>query len=87
LGAVSMELLYDPPGHERLPINDDEIIDRAVAVQVLAGRPVTLLTYDTGMSTRGRNAGLKTIRLQEELGEEPARDQQGQGSGGRGGGV
>ncbi|MDQ3578647.1 MAG: PIN domain-containing protein [Actinomycetota bacterium] len=29
-GAVTLELLFDPPGHERLPINDDEIIDRAL---------------------------------------------------------
>ncbi|WP_234355954.1 PIN domain-containing protein, partial [Kitasatospora aureofaciens] len=51
-GKVTVEILFDPPGHERLPINDDEIIDRAVAIQPLAGRPVHLLTYDTGQSMR-----------------------------------
>lgn len=70
-GEVTMELLLDPPGHVRLPINDDEIVDRAVAVQTLAGREVTLVTYDTGMSTRARSAGLRAVKLAEDIGEEP----------------
>ena len=53
-----MELLFDPSGHVRLPRADDEIVDRALTVQTLAGRPVRLLTYDTGQSTRARAAGL-----------------------------
>ena len=53
-----MELVFDSPGHVRLPINDDEIIDRVLAIQPPAGRPVTLLTYDTGQSMRARTAGL-----------------------------
>jgi hypothetical protein len=70
-GEVTMELLFDSPGHTRLPINDDEIIDRALAVQSLAGRPVTLLTYDTGQSTRARAAGLKVRKLRDDAGEGP----------------
>jgi hypothetical protein len=70
-GRVSMELLFDPSRHVRLPINDDEIIDRALAVQTLAGRAVTVLTYDTGQSMRARNAGLKVFKLTEDVGEEP----------------
>jgi len=62
-GAVTMELVFDPPGHIRLPINDDEIIDRVLAIQTLAGREVTLLTYDTGQSTRARAAGLRARKL------------------------
>jgi hypothetical protein len=27
-GALVMDIFFDPPGRERLPINDDEIIDR-----------------------------------------------------------
>ena len=46
-GAVILDVLFDPPGHTRLPINDDEIIDRALAAQALAGTVVTLLTFDT----------------------------------------
>ena len=70
-GEVTIELLFDPPGHVRLPINDDEIIDRALAVQPLAARPVTLLTYDTGQSTRARAAGLPVIKPARPIGDEP----------------
>jgi hypothetical protein len=45
-------LVFDPLGHVRLLSNDDEIIDRALAIEPLADRKVTLLTYDTGQSTR-----------------------------------
>ncbi len=74
-GEVTIELLFDPPGHTRLPIADDEIIDRALAVQGLAGQPVALLTYDTGQATRARAAGLKVVKLRDSAGEgdEPPR--------------
>lgn len=70
-GRVTIELLFDPPGHVRLPINDDEIVDRAVAVQNVAGRAVTLLTYDTGQSMRARTAGLQEIKLTPPSEPEP----------------
>ena len=70
-GPVTIELLFDPPGHVRLPINDDEIIDRALAVGPLAAREITLLTYDTGQSTRARMAGLPVVKLSSPIGEEP----------------
>jgi PIN domain-containing protein len=70
-GEVTVELLFDPPGHTRLPINDDEIIDRALAIEPLAGRPVTLLTYDTGQSTRARAAGLQVNKLAQPTADEP----------------
>lgn len=62
-GAVSVELVLDPPGHTRLPINDDELIDRAVAVKALADRQVALLTCDTNQSMRARAAGLIAVKL------------------------
>jgi hypothetical protein len=64
-GQVDVEILFDPPGHVRLPINDDEIVDRAAAVQPLTGRHITLLTYDTGQASRGRRAGLKVAKLSQ----------------------
>ena len=64
-GVVELEILFDPPGHFRLPIEDDEIVDRGLAIQGLAERPVTLLTYDTGQSTRARRAGLKAHRFRQ----------------------
>lgn len=68
---IRIELLFDPPGHARLPIADDEIIDRALSVQPLTGQPVTLLTYDTGQAMRARHAGLQVVKLTVETGERP----------------
>lgn len=72
-GEVRVELILDSPGHVRLPVNDDEIIDRARAAQALIGQPVTLVTYDGGQALRARSAGLKEVRLQTsvEQGPEP----------------
>jgi predicted ribonuclease YlaK len=70
-GAVRMDILFDPPRHKRLPINDDEIIDRALAAQGLAGTPVTLLTFDTSQAARARNAGLAVNKIAKPLGDEP----------------
>jgi len=57
---ITIELVFDPSGHVRLPINDDEIIDRALAIEPLADRKVSLLTYDTGQFTRARSAGYRS---------------------------
>lgn len=70
-GGVILDLLFDPPGHVRLPISDDEIIDRALAAQGLAGTPVTLLTFDTGQAMRAREAGLRVHKFTVPVGEEP----------------
>ncbi|MEU2726841.1 PIN domain-containing protein [Streptomyces griseoviridis] len=71
-GQVSVEIVLDQPGHVRLPIADDEIIDRAVAIQSMASRPVRLLTCDTGQHTRGRAAGLEVTKIPaKDPGPEP----------------
>jgi PIN domain len=80
-GEVTIELVFDPPGHVRLPINDDEIIDRVMAVQPLTAREVTLLTYDTGQSTRARNAGLRVRKLAHPAKSETATTAQPGGNG------
>ncbi|MFF1901933.1 PIN domain-containing protein [Kitasatospora sp. NPDC058218] len=69
---VTVEIVFDPPGHIRLPNIDDEIIDRALAMRPLAASPVRMYTYDTGQSTRARNAGLVVEKLSLPLGEEPS---------------
>jgi rRNA-processing protein FCF1 len=71
-GQITMELLFDPPGHVRLPIYDDEIVDRALAVVPLAAGHVTLLTYDTGQAMRARAAGLQVKKLREEPEQQDA---------------
>lgn len=82
-GNISLEIVLDQPGHIRLPLADDEIIDRAVAIQALAGREVRLLTCDTGQHTRGRAAGLKVTKIPaKDPGPEPdwaAQDKPGTG--------
>ncbi|MFE2528753.1 PIN domain-containing protein [Streptomyces sp. NPDC059382] len=71
-GMVSVEIVLDPPGHVRLDRPDVEIVDRAVAIQGLAGRDVPLLTCDTSQHTRGRAAGLRVIKVAtKDPGDEP----------------
>ena len=73
-GRVSLEVYFDPPRHRRLPINDDEIIDRALAIQGEAERDVTFWTFDTSQSTRARFRGLTVKKFSRDIGPEPARD-------------
>ncbi|WP_062642128.1 PIN domain-containing protein [Streptomyces maremycinicus] len=83
-GRVNVEIVLDPPGHVRLDRNDDEIIDRTVAIQGLAGRDVRFLTCDTSQHTRARTAGLKVIKVAtKDPGPEPdwsAQDKPGTGT-------
>lgn len=77
LGKVVVEIVLDPPGHVRLSNVDDEIIDRAVAIQGLAGRQVRLLTCDTSQHTRGCNADLPVTKVKiKDPGPEPDWDAQ-----------
>ncbi|MEH0986253.1 hypothetical protein [Micromonospora sp. CPCC 205556] len=55
----------------RHDIPDEEIIDRALSTELLAGRPVTVVTYDTGMAMRAKAAGLQVVKLEHKLGDEP----------------
>lgn len=68
-GEVTFQIVLDPPGHQRMPINDDEIVDRCLACQPFAGN-LTVITYDTGQSTRARAAGLQVTKLSHDLGPE-----------------
>jgi predicted ribonuclease YlaK len=61
--SVQLEILFDPPRHVRLPINDDELIDRVLAAQPLTGQNITLITCDTNQSMRARHAGLAVIKV------------------------
>jgi predicted ribonuclease YlaK len=70
-GKVSVEILFDPADHVRLPIMDDEIVDRARAVQTIADGVVALVTYDTGQAMRARNAGLLVRKLRTDAGTGP----------------
>ena len=70
--GVRVEIVRDPVGHIRLPIVDDEIVDRALAARHIADRAVHLVTYDTGMEMRARGEGsLRVHKQSQPLGPEP----------------
>lgn len=71
-GRITIEVLFDPPGHERSPIADDEIVSRALTAEARSGRRVRVVTYDTGQASRARHAGLEVRKLSAPLGTEPA---------------
>ena len=62
LGPVTLELFLDQPGHERLPIADDELVDRAAALKDISGRRVVVLAYDHGTRVRAKSAGVEGIK-------------------------
>ncbi|MEV7265594.1 PIN domain-containing protein [Micromonospora aurantiaca] len=69
-GRVTLELVFDPPGHVRADIADDEIVDRATVIQALAGGALAggklkFVTFDTSQSFRARHAGLETVKLRD----------------------
>jgi len=64
VGEVTMEILLDDPEHVRLGRTDDELVDRAVALQGLTGLLVDFVTFDTGAALRARAAGLRAHRLE-----------------------
>ena len=60
-GAVTIQLVFDPPGHTRQPINDDELIERTIAFRNFLGVPdrqTFMLTYDAGAAFRAESNGL-----------------------------
>lgn len=61
--GVTMELLMDPRGHRAIEDSDSEIIDRALALQTMAGRKVSVVTTDGNMQFGAHVAGLGAILL------------------------
>lgn len=71
-GAVHLRVFYDDPAHRPLADPDAEIIDRAMAVQTLAGKDVRLMTMDTGMGLNARRVGLLVRKPAREIETPPA---------------
>lgn len=57
--SVTAEVFLDGAWHLRRPVNDDEIIERALAVGKITGREVLLAAADFAMLYRASAAGLK----------------------------
>lgn len=71
-GEVWLRMFYDDPAHRPLDDADAEIIDRALAVQTLAGRAVQLMTMDTGMALNARRAGIAVAKPLRRIEVPPA---------------
>lgn len=69
--TLTANLLFDPPAHVRLPIDDDELVDRLATIQPVTGSKVQLITYDTGQGMRARRAGLDVLKLKRPPEPEP----------------
>jgi hypothetical protein len=82
-GEVQLRMFYDDPAHRPVPDPDAEIIDRAVAVQTLAGKAVRLVTMDTGMGLNARRAGLLVTKPAREIETPPRVSQPGHAAGPR----
>ncbi|MFB7867439.1 PIN domain-containing protein [Streptomyces sp. NPDC056069] len=67
LSPYGVDVLTDEPGHVRLSDEDDEIVDRALAVPAMAAGLTTLVTYDTGMAMRAKMLGLPFRKLRTEV--------------------
>lgn len=52
--VVALDLLFEPPGHHRLPRPDDEIVQVARDQHSLRGRPIDLMSCDLNFATRAR---------------------------------
>ena len=85
---ITIAYLPDPPGHQRLPIADDEIVRRTSALAPLTKDTIGLITHDAGMALRSELADLITIRLVDPVENEPEPERpapkqkrQGQGQG------
>jgi hypothetical protein len=56
--GIGVELLMDDPWHERRPVNDVEIVDRATYIKDLTGNPVTLAAADYAILFRASESRL-----------------------------
>jgi hypothetical protein len=69
MAGVTLEILRDPPGHRRSTTDiDAEFLDRCEFLQSAAGRPVTVVSGDTGMKIRARGSvgALNLLTLPDE---------------------
>jgi PIN domain len=70
--GVTIEVFLDDPGHQRLPDNDAEIIDRAVYIGQMIGRDVLLAASDYGMLFRAASVGLSSAMMPQLDPRQPA---------------
>jgi len=62
--GVTLAVLPDPPGHRRLPVNDEEICSRAALLKSF-GAQVVLASNDVNAQIRAWGFSLETIEVSE----------------------
>jgi hypothetical protein len=62
---TTLEVLIDALDHRRLPDSDSEIVNRALYLSRLAGKPVRIATWDNLMRFRAGAVDIETIRPPE----------------------
>jgi hypothetical protein len=60
--TTTVEVLVDPLDHSRLADSDSEIVDRALYLQELTGRPILIATWDNLMRFRARGVRVETVK-------------------------
>ena len=65
--GVSVQLLMDPPGHQRSGNDDDELLTRAEYLSSLTDGRVYVATGDYGMQAQATLRGLKCLELPDDL--------------------
>jgi hypothetical protein len=61
--AATVEVFLDDAWHIRRPVNDDEIVQRAVAVKEITGQDVLLVSGDYKMLYRATAAGIEAALM------------------------
>lgn len=64
--GVTVEILPDERGHLRVQGNDPEILERCEFLQQVTGRPVTLITGDSGMRINAQNRDIAVFKLSDD---------------------
>lgn len=65
--GVTLQVLVDPPGHERRTNADDELLTRVEYLSGLVGGRIIVATGDHGMRLRAQARGLRYLELPQEL--------------------
>ncbi len=63
---VTLQMLMDPPGHERADNEDDELLDRAEYLSGLVNGRLVVAARDLGMDLKARLRRFKSLYLVEE---------------------
>jgi len=65
--GVTLQLLDQPPGHNRLQNHDDEIVRQSLYFASIHGGPLQIVTRDRGMRVRAESARLRVAILPQEF--------------------